>query len=454
MVVSATSKPLPPGRLGLPFLGESVALAHRHQAFYLDRFQKYGPIFKTRLFGINFVVLSGPEAFERFVTDPAFERRGAHPLSVKQIFQRSLVLTHGVTHQRRKRVMMRGFSRPALASYLPAMERVMQGYVARWEQQGSFNWLKELRRLSASLSGVLYTGEDSDEHVEELDRIVGWMRKAFGTVMVLPIPGTTYGRAIKGRRRLQAIARDVLARHQEGDYDDVVSRMIEGAKEEGIPVEDLEGDLLHLLFGSQAGFFVPQVLLHMTLGEHPEFMEQARKEVMERAPEGPLTLEKLDALDYLDRLTLECRRYFAIDAATFFARVKQPVEVGGYRIPAGWGAMAAIHVTMRDASVFEDPERFDPDRFLPETVAARHQHAYVPHGSGPLEGHRCPAEDIVTVVLKMMLVLLLRRYRWELPEQDLTLNEDIFPVPKSGLDVRLQVVAPRGRPSEEPTPGS
>ena len=62
-------KPLPPGRLGLPWLGETVAIARSNHGFYEDHFDKYGPIFKTRLFGVNFVVVSGAEAFHQFNTD-------------------------------------------------------------------------------------------------------------------------------------------------------------------------------------------------------------------------------------------------------------------------------------------------------------------------------------------------------------------------------------------------
>ena len=80
-------KPLPPGRLGLPWLGETVAIARSNHGFYEDHFDKYGPIFKTRLFGVNFVVVSGAQAFHQFNTDPRIERGSTDPVSVEQIFR-------------------------------------------------------------------------------------------------------------------------------------------------------------------------------------------------------------------------------------------------------------------------------------------------------------------------------------------------------------------------------
>ena len=74
--------------------------------FYKDHFAKYGPIFKTRLFGFNFVVVSGHEAFHQFATDPRIERGGTDPISVEQMFFKSLALVDGQEHRSRKDVML------------------------------------------------------------------------------------------------------------------------------------------------------------------------------------------------------------------------------------------------------------------------------------------------------------------------------------------------------------
>ena len=46
-------------------------------------------------------------------------------------------------------------------------------------------------------------------------------------------------------------------------------------------------------------------------------------------------------------------------------------------------AVIAAWKLHRDGKYWHDPLKFDPNRFLPEEVAKRHQYCYVPFSGGP-----------------------------------------------------------------------
>ena len=109
-------------------------------------------------------------------------------------------------------------------------------------------------------------------------------------------------------------------------------------------------------------------LMSMHLAQNSSVMDRARKEIKNSLSEGPISLEQLGQLTYLDQVTREVRRHSRIFASTFFDWVTEPFEYAGYHVPKGWKATGGIYTTMQDDTVFTHPNAFDPDRFAPERV--------------------------------------------------------------------------------------
>ncbi|HEX3578414.1 MAG TPA: hypothetical protein VHY33_07610 [Thermoanaerobaculia bacterium] len=78
--------PPPPGRNGLPLLGETLSFAKNPFRFIEERLAANDRIFRSHVLGRKAAVMAGPEAAGAFIDPNVIMREGAMPPHVQELF--------------------------------------------------------------------------------------------------------------------------------------------------------------------------------------------------------------------------------------------------------------------------------------------------------------------------------------------------------------------------------
>ncbi|KAJ0179419.1 hypothetical protein K1T71_005131 [Dendrolimus kikuchii] len=176
------------------------------------------------------------------------------------------------------------------------------------------------------------------------------------------------------------------------------------------------------------------------MGVHQDIQDKVIEEIDQIFGDSdrPATFQDTLEMKYLERCLMETLRLYP--PVPIIARhLKQEITLpsSGKIVPAGTTVVVATYKLHRRPDVYPNPEKFDPDNFLPERSANRHYYAFVPFSAGP---RSCVGRKYAMLKLKIILSTILRNFRVysDLKESDFNLQADIILKRAEGFKVRLQ----------------
>lgn len=205
---------------------------------------------------------------------------------------------------------------------------------------------------------------------------------------------------IADRRQLKDQPRDLLTLLVNGEY-----------KKQEVPLTDLQirDEIITMLFaGHETTAIVISWALHL-LGGHPDVMQRVVSEIdIELKGEVP-TYQDLHRLTELKKVLEESMRLYP-PVWVLLRQAMEEDEIAGYRIPANSVILVSPYTTHKHPDFWDDPERFNPDRFSEEKSEGRHRSAYIPFLAGR---HQCLGKPFALMEGQLILALLLQNYSIE-----------------------------------------
>ncbi|XP_049529192.1 thromboxane-A synthase-like [Dermacentor silvarum] len=155
------------------------------------------------------------------------------------------------------------------------------------------------------------------------------------------------------------------------------------------------------------------LVTHM-LVHYPEVQEKMREEIFSVLnPDEPITYNTIQNLPYMNCVFMETMRLYPPAFAFVTREATVDKEYGKLRIPAGTAVMAAVEYIHRDPRHWENPDKFDPDRFLPKNKSKINTMAMQGFGNGP---RNCIGMRFAQMELRYTFAHILRKYRFEKTE--------------------------------------
>ena len=227
------------------------------------------------------------------------------PSHIETLFAgRSLPLLDGDEHRERKRFVMAGFTREALAAYLPVMQRLVGEALSDAAAKGDVRLLDACKRLSIETICLTVLGLTRGPVLEAVLEDYDLVLAGFASLPV-PLPGTTFTRSKQALSRILAVLESCVRERQNAPQDDGVSRILAARGSDGRPIGVAEAvrELHHVVV---AGFIVWAWLLTgvLKLSERPEELERLRAEIRASGAGTGLSLETLERMHGLQRTSM------------------------------------------------------------------------------------------------------------------------------------------------------
>lgn len=143
-------------------------------------------------------------------------------------------------------------------------------------------------------------------------------------------------------------------------------------------------------------------------------------------------------MNYLERVIFETLRMYP-PVPVIAREVKENVKLASkpYTIPAGSTVVIGTFKIHRRKDIYDNPDEFNPDNFLPERTQNRNYYGFIPFSAGP---RSCVGRKYAVLKLKILLSTIVRSYKIysSCTEADFKLQADIILKRTDGFRIRIE----------------
>ncbi|HEY3797941.1 MAG TPA: cytochrome P450 [Caulobacteraceae bacterium] len=410
-------------------------------------------VWRQRSLFMNAWLINDPEGLRRVLIDNVanYPKTPLENRFFRALFGDGLLSIEGETWRTHRRIMAPSFDPRSVASYAPAMAATAAEFADTWAQRpdgAEADVSRDMTTLTLQIICRTMFASDADDMTGLTGIALADSAEAafgFNLLDVLPIIGPM---RLKQREKLMgqifapldgALNRLVAARRADPGKKDLLGRMVDALDDEtgkGLSTKEVRDEVLTIFLAGHETTASAMTFLWYLLSQHPAWEARLHAELASVLGGRNPTEADLPKLTLTRRIVEESMRLYP-PAPGLSARVALAAdEIGGVKIPKGAMILVSSWILHRHRKLWDDPETFDPDRFLPERSAGRPRFAYLPFGGGP---RVCIGQMLAMTEATLILATLAQRFRLRLkPGHKVGIQQAITIRPRGGLPMLVE----------------
>lgn len=423
-----TLRRLPPGP-SQSVLWQTIRFRRGRHDYLPEMHDRFGDMITLRIVpGGVFVVLRDPGHIQEvFRGAPEIFRAGeGNSLLLPIVGRHSLLTLDAPDHKPARKRMMPAFHNERTAALTAAMRQIAEEEARSWPVDEPISLLDRAYELTLDIMVRVVFGVSDLRDAAELGAVLRrisdirlidillWIRPELGKVW----PWRNVRRNLE--RANELIYAEIARRRRDPRHAsraDALSMLLEDQPDDQV----VRDEVMTLLVAGHETTAVALAWLFERLVRHPAAMARLREGLDE--PKDP----------YRTAVYKEALRVRPV-IHNVARRITEPVELGGYLLPAGVSvlpAVGAVHYDPRNWGA--DARQFRPERWLEGSPP---QHAWMPFGGGV---RRCIGASFAQVEIENVLSAVLRAVDLEAvqPGDESGVMRNITMIPRQGARVRV-----------------
>jgi cytochrome P450 len=439
-------------------LGSLPAFRKSRLDFQLAAMREQPDIARARFGPFEVLLIGAPELVNALLVSQADDFVKSYGLSLfaRPILGDGLLTSEHALHRRQRRLIAPAFGRRQVEAYAALMAERADQSLARMLAAGECEISAETMRVTLEIVGkTLFDSELADSASEVGQAVTAAMECVMGTMadaLPLPpfVPSPRNLKLARVKRRLDQLVyalirarraapeQSVEARGSARErHNDLLSILLAARDEDGSAMSDhqVRDEVMTALLAGHETTANALAWTLILLSQHAQARARVEAELDEVLKGRTAELADLSALPLTLATLKEAMRLYP-PVYLLGRRALRTTALCGYPVRKNQVVLVATYGMQRRGDIFPEPERFEPERFLPAREARLPAKAFLPFGAG---ARTCIGNHFALLEGQLLLARWLSRARFELAQADrpIELEPLITLRPKAPVSMRV-----------------